>query len=83
MTNHAEAVRRLRFAAKQGNSDAQVDLGFLYLVGSRGLPEDRREAYRLFRRALRRGSERAWCALADNAPSNPIAKWIYMWVWYP
>jgi TPR repeat protein len=83
MSNDAEAVRRLRFAAEQDNSDAQVDLGFLYLIGSRGLPEDRREAYKLFRRALRRGNEGAWGPLADNAPSNPIAKWLYMWIWYP
>lgn len=83
MPTNSETLRRLKFAAERGSSDAQVDLGFLYLLGSHGLAQDRREADKLFRRALRRGNERAWGALADNAPRNPIAKWLYMWIWYP
>jgi len=83
MSNDADCVRRLKAAADKGDSDAMVDLGFLYLMGSHGLPKDRREADKFFRRALRRGNERAWDPLSTNAPSNPIAKWIYMWAWYP
>ena len=83
MPTNSETVRRLEFAVERGDSDAHVDLGFLYLLGSDGLPQDRREADKLFRRALRRGNERAWGPLASNAPRNPIAKWLYMWIWYP
>lgn len=80
MPANSETVRSLKFAAERGNSDAQADLGFLYLLGSQGLPQDRREADKLFRRALRRGNERASGPLADNAPTSPIAKWLYMWI---
>jgi hypothetical protein len=36
MPTNSETVPRLKLAAEQGNSDAQVDLGLLYLLGSHG-----------------------------------------------
>ena len=44
----------LRFA-EQGNVDAERDLAFMYVSGSRGAPQDYAEAYKWFRKAAEQG----------------------------
>jgi TPR repeat protein len=82
-TYNAEYVNRLKIAANQGDSDALIDLGHMYRCGSHGLPKDWRKGNKLLRRALRRGNKMAWYSLSNMAPRNPIARWLYIWVWYP
>lgn len=81
MSNDSEAVRLLKISAEQGNAAAQYDLGYLYIQGLRGLPEDRREGDRLFRLAARQGHWGARLQLESNAPRHPIAKWLYIRGW--
>ncbi len=83
MSNDSEAVRLFKISADQGNADAQFELGLFYLDGRGGLPKDRRECYRLFMLAARKGHIRARGFLEDNAPRMPIAKWLYTRGWYP
>ena len=71
-------LRELELNVRRGNSDALVDLGALYLNGARGVPQDTNIAHKLFRKALRRGNERAYYYLEFTAPRNSIAKWIWM-----
>ena len=54
----AEAVRWYRLAADRGSTEAQVDLGILYLQGQ-GVPQNYAEALRLLHRAAEKGNTQA------------------------
>ena len=54
----AAAVQRLRRAADQGDTEAQLTLGFLYMEGE-GVPQDEAEAIRWFRIAANQGDATA------------------------
>ena len=53
--DYATAVQELRPPAKQGNAQAQYNLGVMYHRGL-GVPQDYREAVRWFRKAAEQGS---------------------------
>jgi hypothetical protein len=71
MLANSEAVRRLKFAAERGNSDAQVDLGFLYLLGSHDLPQDRREAGQAFQESVASGERKGVGPSRQQRPEQP------------
>ena len=52
--DHAEAVRWIRKAAKQGPADAQYNLGGMYANGQ-GVNLDHAEAVRWYRKAAEQG----------------------------
>jgi TPR repeat protein len=79
----SEFVRIIKYSADRGNPDAQFELGLLYSTGSRGLPKDWPEARLLFMRAARRGHIGARRFLVCDAPSQPIARWLFTRGWYP
>ena len=58
-------TRSLPSLAEQGNVEAQFNLGLLYDQG-RGLPKDKQEALRWYRRAAIQGDMFAQNALGDN-----------------
>jgi len=58
----AIAVRLLRPLADQGNAEAQMKLGFMYVAGE-GIPQDSVEALKWFRRAANQGQANAQCFL--------------------
>jgi Sel1 repeat len=58
-------LQALRASAEQGNAEAQFTLGLLYDHG-RGLPKDKGEALRWYRRAAMQGDMFAQNALGDN-----------------
>ena len=58
-------VQALRASAEQGNPEAQFNLGILYDQG-RGLPKDKQEAVRWYRRAAMQADTFAQNALGDN-----------------
>jgi TPR repeat protein len=78
MSNDSEAVRLLKISADQGNAEAQTDLAMLYSFGERGLPQDHREAERLYRLAARQGHDGARRWLESEAPRLGIAKSLYI-----
>jgi TPR repeat protein len=59
------SVRTLHSLAEQGNAEAQFNLGLLYDRG-RGLPKDKQEAVRWYRRSAMQGDPFAQNALGDN-----------------
>lgn len=59
------SVRTLHTLAEQGNAEAQFNLGLLYDRG-RGLPKDKLEAVRWYRRSAMQGDTFAQNALGDN-----------------
>jgi len=61
----ASPVQGLRLLAEQGNAEAQFNLGLLYDRG-RGVPEDKSEALRWYRRAATQGDMFAQNALGDK-----------------
>jgi TPR repeat protein len=58
-------VQALRASAEQGNAEAQFNLGLLYDHG-RGLPKDKGEALKWYRRAAMQGDTFAQNSLGDN-----------------
>jgi TPR repeat protein len=58
-------VQALHASAEQGNPEAQFNLGILYDQG-RGLPRDKQEAVRWYRRAAMQADTFAQNALGDN-----------------
>ena len=58
-------VHAVRSLAEQGNVEAQFNLGLLYDRG-RGVPKDKHEALRWYRRAATQGDTFAQNALGDN-----------------
>ena len=58
-------IRALHSLAEQGNAEAQFNVGLLYDRG-RGVPKDKQEALRWYRRAALQGDMFAQNALADN-----------------
>ena len=58
-----EAVKLYRRAARQGNRDAQYNLGLIYEEG-RGVPENRRLSFRWYLKAAERGDVDAQCEVA-------------------
>lgn len=58
-------VQALRASAEQGNAEAQFSLGLLYEHG-RGVPKDKQEAVRWYRRAAMQADTFAQNALGDN-----------------
>jgi uncharacterized protein len=58
----ATAVRLLRPLADQGNAEAQMRLGFMYVAGE-GIPQDYVEALKWFRLAADQGQANAQCFL--------------------
>lgn len=58
MHRFAAAVQRFRRAAEQGDAEAQITLGSLYLEGE-GVPQDEAEAVRWFRLAANQGDATA------------------------
>jgi uncharacterized protein len=58
-------VQALRASAEQGNAEAQFNLGLLYDHG-RGLPKDKGEALKWYRRAAMQGDTFGQNALGDN-----------------
>ena len=71
----AEAVRLYSHAAKQGDPDAQFNLGVMYEKG-RGVPKDEAEAVRCWRRAAEQGHAEAQYNLAciNHANGNEVPK---------
>ena len=61
----APSIRALHALAEQGNPEAQFNLGILYDQG-RGLPKDKQEAVRWYRRAAMQADTFAQNALGDN-----------------
>lgn len=61
----APPIRALHVLAEQGNPEAQFNLGILYDQG-RGLPKDKQEAVRWYRRAAMQADTFAQNALGDN-----------------
>jgi len=59
------SVRALHSLAEQGNAEAQFNLGRLYDRG-RGVPKDKQEAVRWYRRAAMQGDTFAQNALGDS-----------------
>jgi len=59
------SVQALRSLAEQGNAEAQFNLGYSYDHG-RGVPKDKQEALRWYRRAAMQGDAFAQNALGDN-----------------
>ena len=53
---------KYRMAAKEGNADAQFNLGICYYIGS-GVKQDPAEAAKWFRKAAEQGVEQAKTAL--------------------
>jgi len=68
--DYATALRHFRPLAKRGNSDAQFQLGIMYVVG-RGVSKDLSEAVRWFRKAAEWGHANAQNRLGD----------MYRWGW--
>jgi len=64
-----EAARWYRKAADQGNENAQVDLGLLYMGGN-GVPKDWDEAARWFRKAADKGNATAQFNLGSLAENG-------------
>jgi uncharacterized protein len=60
--DEVEAVKWFRIAAKQGNAEAQSELGFAYQNG-KGVHEDRVEAAKWFRLAAEQGNAKAQTTL--------------------
>ena len=58
-------IRALYSLAEQGNAEAQFNVGLLYDRG-RGVPKDKQEALRWYRRAAMQGDTFAQNALGDN-----------------
>ena len=58
-------VQALRASAEQGNAEAQFSLGLLYEHG-RGLPKNKQEALRWYRRAAMQGDTFSQNSLGDN-----------------
>lgn len=58
----SEALRWYRMAAKQGNVDAQCNIGFIYLFRLGESDQHSREALRWYRKGAKRGYDHAqWC----------------------
>ena len=60
----AEAIRFTKLAADQGHTEAEHNLGRMYLDGGRGVARDFAEAIRWFERAAAKGYEPSKAALA-------------------
>lgn len=73
MDKDIEAVRLFKLAAKQGNADAQCDLGVCYKSGG-GVKEDAEEAVRWFKLAAKKGHIEAWCLLQERRWSEERQK---------
>ena len=56
--DYATAIRQLRPLAKQGNANAQFNLGFMYSEG-KGFPQDYAEAVKWYRKAAEQGDAEA------------------------
>ncbi len=71
--DYATALRELRPLAKQGNANAQYNLGIMYENG-RGFPQDDAEAVKWYRKAAEQGDAYAQFALGvmyDNGLGVP------------
>lgn len=73
-----ELVRILKQDACNNDADAKYKLAMLFAQGAHGLPENWKEAKRLFQSAARQGHEGARCFLRGTGPSNPVASWLYV-----
>ncbi len=60
--DYATALRELRPLAKQGNGDAQSNLGYMYANGE-NVPQDHAEAVKWYRKAAEQGYARAQVSL--------------------
>ena len=63
--DYESALREFQEAAQAGNSDAQYELGLLYMLGRGGINQDHRQAVTWFSRAAEQGNPRAQVRLAD------------------
>ena len=71
--DYKEAVRLYRLSAKQGDADAQYNLGWMYDNGQ-GVPQDYKEAVRLYRLSAKQGDVDAQYNLGvayDNGQGVP------------
>ena len=64
--NYSEALKWYRKAAEQGNAEAQINLGGMYLYG-KGVPQDNSKAVKWFRKA----------AEQENAMAQKNIGWLY------
>ena len=83
--NMPEAVRYLELAAGQGNPQAHLNLGHVYINGKGGIPRDHAKAVRHYREAARQGLPNAQASLGaqyavgEGVPRN-CAEALY-WLW--
>ncbi|EQD52048.1 Sel1 repeat family, partial [mine drainage metagenome] len=81
--DYAEALKWYRLAAKQGNADAQNNLGLMYRLGQ-GVPRDMAEAVRWWRLAAQQRNVNAQFGLWNSyngATFDHSPGWIKAYEW--